>query len=747
MAITDLRIVSGDGTGTGTGAAVTWPTSGNPSLAVTGLFYTNAEGTGFTTLTTPSDRGIHYAWNAQGDGDDQPSWATGPGYVEVPVARTGEFVEFLTQTVIGTLTAGQMQDGIDITVGIQFAVSGTFVAGTTPQNNNTAISFMEGDATAQSFQMRAQSRNVGGFAPGIALSWGDYTGTETVGFSVGGSSSSEPMVMLGYNKWYQLRVRWKRSTGAAADDGATQVWINGQQVYRATGCDNFYGAVGNLARLLGLGSSYSTAITGCKIRYCPPVKVRSVPDADLAPDWYWQDNTADDRDLRRWYPCLYSGAGSPWTFSGTATLPALGTVYTSSGNNPGRTRFVIAGTAAQTFTLTSPTLWSGTVGDSPLGSDGWVWLRFSDLYHVNACDFTVTINGPSAAIHTIDLKASDNKLYIDGVEKQASVATSTRYEILVGLKAGQTVVLLHDLTTTSKSSSMIRKYAVTNSWTANGLGTVTIAGTFSGSVSAEVGPIGAYARLRVVECDSYISAAAATVSPTFATASQRIGQYWNQGCDTTVPNGWDPCPTTGGLAGIDIALCLARSGGKLSESEANFWPNLTGFPVHGLLIGGVVNDITAANDTSSEAWTEANTLADRIVAFATWCVNSGGTCVIGDTLNLASGSGTGSYTTFSLSEPNMVAKVLPQKLSDAAVLDGRVTHANSAAMLEQNTDYQSSDGVHPSANGARAIAVNTHHAAKAAQSFTGYNTNGTVSNRVRPTGRGFVFVKTNRIRR
>lgn len=744
MAITTLRQVNGDGTGTGTGANVTWPTSGNSSYAVSGLYYTTAEGTGACNMTTASDRGTFYAWGAQGDGDSQPAWATGPSYIEIPastVAANGgsELLELMKQTDISSLTGAQMEAGIDVTFGIQFAVSGTYAAGTVPQNNNTAIPFSIGDNTAQSYSMRLQSRNVAGFRPGIMLTHnGAYTGTHNMASCVNGSLSTDPMVFLSYNKWYLYRVRWERSTSGVANDGSVRVWINGQMVYWLSGADAYYNNILNLCNVISIGGGYTTAITGCKIRYCPPIKVRSVPDADCVPEWDWTGNTTDDRDLRRWYPANYcdvSGSspvscGAPWTMTGGATLVTLGTTYASGGVNPGRSRFVIAGTAGNGFTLTSPSIWSaGGSTDSPKGADGWVHYSFTDLYCPSSGgNIVCTIkDGAGNTIHyfTIDVDAAT--FAVDGVTKQSSLAATTRWQVIVSLYPGQTIFWLHDLTATTKSATTIRKYSVTNTWAGTSLGTTTIAGTYTGSVSMNVGSLGVFARLRFIECDSYVSANVNSLSPALQCAANNLGKFWNQGCDATVPNGWEPCPTTGGISGVEIALNLARSGYKLSESETYFWSVLSGAcPVHGVLIGGVVNDVTVGNTTASAVWSDADTLADRIVRFASLCVNTGGTAIIADTLNLTSGTQTGAWSTMAMRAPNMVATVLPYKLMAEGYPRGKVIYANCAGMLEQNTDYQSSDGVHPATSTQSTLAVNIHHAAKAAQSWDGFNSDGSV---------------------
>lgn len=742
MAITNLRIVTGTAGGengisnVGTGADVTWPIAGNPSLANTGLFYTSAEGCGIINLTTPSDRGIHYAWGAQGDGDDQPAWATGPGYIEIPAAATNQRVEFLTSAEVGAISDANLTAGLSIKFGIQFAISGTYAAGTLPQHNNTAIAIMQADQTAQSFQLRCQSRNIENFAPGIALSCGnpyDAGAVEENPSTPMGSLSSNPMVELGYNKWYQFEIIWQAATNGTALNGEIHVLVNGQKLFQITAEDCWYGTKTLLGRLIGLLSGYTTAITGCKIRYCPPIMVRIVPAADRVPDWHWEDNTADDRDLARWYPAAFTGEESPWTISGTAMLPSVGTAYATTGVTCGRDRFVIPGTAAQTFALTLNTdIWDGGADDSPIGTGGYVWYRFTDLYHDNNCDITVFINalgaGPADVAHTIELKSSDNTLTIDGVEVQDSLATSTRFEILVGMRPGNTVVLLHDITNATKLATKLRRYVVANGWGGTSLGAVEISGTFSGSVSANVGPVGIYRKMRFLATDSYVGSPSNTALPVFNCATGHLGKFWNQGCDSTVPNGWDPGDyPIGGIFGVDIGCCIALSGGKLSEDETHIWPNLTGFPFHGLLIGGTINDITRASATFEAANTSAEVIANRIVDWCDLCVNSGGTSIVIDTLNVASGSATGGYTAKAMCGPTIVADKLPGKLAARRYRRGSVTHVNPVQFLEANTDHQGADGAHPATASALVLGGGVHRARKIRTTADGYDADGSIA--------------------
>jgi hypothetical protein len=737
MAITNHRIVTGVAGGesgilnVGTGADVTWPTTGNPSLAATGLYYTTAEGTGgVINLTTASDRGTHYAWGAQGDGDSKPDWATGPGYIELPAAATNQRVMFLNETDLNAITSGQWTDGFDVTIGIQFAVSGTYNPGTVPQNNNTAISIMQpATDSATHAQVRVQSRNVEGFQPGVEFTFGAYTGTYTI---TGGSSSSDPMVHIPYNQWVQLRVHWMRATDATSNNGTIRVWLGDQMICHHTGADAWFVAAVNMGRLAGLLSGYSTAITGCKIRYCPPIKVRVVPEADLVPEGSWSENTRQGRDLRRFYSCLVAGPGSHWSFSGTATTPTTGTNYSVSGVNPLRRRFVIPGTASQTFLMEyNGFVWTGDAADSPVGPDGRVWYRFTDLYTANNCDFDITIDGNASptALHTISLNASTDDLVVDGVQLASSLATSRRYELLVGIGTANTAVILNDVTETSKNATMLGSWVVTTfsgtgRWDGTQLGSFSVSGTYAGSVSAEVGPVGIYAKLRVVECDSFVSAAANGASPVLATTANHMGIYLVNAEDRIVAGGYDPIPQTGGKSGMAVALLLGRSGGRLSESETHFWPEMTGYQIHGLLVSGVINDVSAASDTFDEADDNAEAIANRIVDWCDWCVDSGGTATVFEGINAASGSATGSYTNLAMSVPGVVWSKLPNKLRAQGYASGKVFHAPAFGYIIGNPT--SADGIHPLAAASRNAMLSNHRALQDAKGSPGNNADGSV---------------------
>lgn len=775
MAVTNHRIVTGTAGGAtnalgdsfsnvGSGADVTWPTSGNPSLANTGFFYTNAEGTSWTNLTTASDRGTHYAWGAQGNGDSKPAWATGPGYVEIaPSAATpNSRVEFISQAIATSIggTASNLSNGFTVTFGFQWVINGTYTADTTPAHNvgtgGGLVALLEDDHAATSFALQFVTRNVGGIAPGIyAYPNSAYTGTETVASIVGGLNSAYPMASLGFNKWYQITVRWMQATNSTSNDGKVFLYINGQLVATCTGADTWMSAATRVGKLCALFYPYTTCPSTVKFRYCGPVMVRTVPSADVAATIrpLWHDNVTDDRDIVRHYPAAFANpstdatlTGAPWNASGTVgTLPTIGTHYGSGGTFMGRRRFVVAGTAAQTFALDlNWNIWDGDAEDSIIGPNGWTHLSFNDIYAV--ADGTVQWiikHSDGSALHDFEIDEVANTFSIDGVVVQSGLASAHRWQVVVSMKAGQSVFILHDLTLNTKSAAMVRSYSTTNTWTADGLGQPHCNVTYGASESIEIGGLSVFRRNRIIEADSFTSSAAHTTTPEYHCAAQRCGQYWNQACDFTVGNGYDPCPLSGGFDGVDICMCLARSGGKLSESETHFWSALANCPdLHGILQCGVVNDATASAASDAAALAIAESIAARAVRFARLCVRTSGTAIIIGAPDIIAGSLSGSYTAYAKTIPDLYNSIVGEYIAEARLDDGKVWWLPVADCIPPNVVVVSSDGIHPSGStdyGDRWIVLYAHILKSILPSLPGYNADGSVMKSTPGSSGGMIF--------
>lgn len=781
MAVTNHRIVTGTAGGAtnalgdsfsnvGSGADVTWPTSGNPSYANTGFSYLTSGAAGtvasWTNLTTASDRGTHYAWDAQGDGDSKPAWATGPGYVEVaPSSATpNSRVEFISQSVAQSIsaTASNLTDGFTVTFGFQWVINGTYLADATPAHNTGsgggAVGIIEADhdATAQSFRLQYTTRNVGGLAPGIIPNLlTSYPGTDTQASIVGGANSAYPMSALGFNKWYQVTIRVKAASTAGAEDGKVFVFVNGQLVMTTTGADSFFTTTARIGKLCALFYPYTTAESTVKFRYCGPVVIRTVPDADVAATIkpLWHDNVTDDRDIVRHYPAAFANpstdttlTGAPWNASGTVgTLPTIGTAYGSGGTFMGRRRFVVAGTAAQTFTLDlNWNIWDGDAEDSIIGPNGWTHLSFNDIYAV--ADGTVQWiikHSDGSTLHDFEIDEVANTFSIDGVVVQSGLASAHRWQVVVSMKAGQSVFILHDLTLDTKSAAMVRSYSTTNTWTADGLGQPHCNVTYGASESIEIGGLSVFRRNRIIEADSFTSSAAHTTTPEYHCAAQRCGQYWNQAADFTVGNGYDPCPLAGGFDGVDICMCLARSGGKLSESETHFWSALANCPdLHGILQCGVVNDATASAASDAEALAIAESIAARAVRFARLCVRTSGTAIIIGAPDIIAGSLSGSYTAYAMTIPDLYNSIAGEYIAEARFDDGKVWWLPVADCIPPSVVVVSSDGIHPSGStvyGDRWIVLYAHILKSILPSLPGYNLDGSVTKSTPGSSGGMIF--------
>jgi hypothetical protein len=207
-----------------------------------------------------------------------------------------------------------------------------------------------------------------------------------------------------------------------------------------------------------------------------------------------------------------------------------------------------------------------------------------------------------------------------------------------------------------------------------------------------------------------------------------MGQYFNQATDATVPGGYDCIATEGGMRGIDICLNLSLSGSRLSESETHIWPQLSGCPdIHGVLICGVVNDVTAATASHAAALAAAATIAERQCKFADLCVNSGGTCWFIDAPSIV--NGTGAYTEFATRVPGLVADIMPQKLRDRRYAPGKVDHSRIRGLMQADYDYIDADGIHPSGStafGDREMVRLAHASISIAGSMPGNNADGSV---------------------
>jgi len=768
MAINNHRIVTGTQggalgiTNVGTGADVTWSgaVTTYPTFASSGLCYATADDTTEINLAASNAaRGTYYAWGTQGD-DARPEWATSPGYFELAVGVTGQFVQFIGKTILNALTSGQ-QDGLEVTFGLGLAVGASFVAGSVPAIVDAGITTRimcsddVGGAGTTGFIVGWSTRNAQGFHPSWGVDLVGLTpGTENRSAIVAGNGTTHPYNILPYGKFAKIRLHWDRSATATSNDGVVRVFVNDVLVQTMTGADLWVATQNYLSRICGIGSQYSAAIGGTKIRYCGPIMVRTVPVADIQADLNppWSIQRTRGHDLQRWYAAMFANNasagtyGAPWSISGTATLPVVGYNYSSGGVMPGRSRFVIAGTAAQTFLLTlEKDIWDGTAASDPRGNDGRVWLSFTDLYHGNNSDVTVVVPDLAGTVHTIQLKASTNSLVVDGVTLATGLDTSTRFQLALGMKAGSTCVVLYDITSTNFHGESLRVYNVANTWTAAGLGKASIAGTFAGSTSAEVGGLGVYRRLLALYVDSFVSESPTNTMPSGALSPKLHGFGSNSGAvlpcaqDITVPDCYDPIPYSGGgFSNMSIALMFARSGNRLSQFDTHMRTEAEKIPgFHGLLFAGVVNDVTQSHATLADAISNAATIETRMLDWMSMHATSGGTTIVVDPPDVEAGSMTGSWTTYSMQVPGMVADRLAKSIPEQSFA-ATVTHCRIRPLYHTADSIISSDGIHGSGSTAWGVQkmVYLMHLSKAIQvAQSGTNADGTVERARRPVRR------------
>ncbi|MDI1342510.1 MAG: hypothetical protein PSV22_00205, partial [Pseudolabrys sp.] len=297
MAITNKRIVTGTaGAGNvGTGADVTWPTTGNPSLANSGIYYTGAEGAGYVNITTAANRGDFLPWDTT---NPKPAWATGSSFVRTPAAATGQiFVAMNNADCValnsvapsgGDAAAIDFENGILFTVGFRWytdPATFSYLAGSlSPAHNPGALSMHEFQINGGTslYQLRTNPYNVGGFKPSVLFSNGVYSpGVSTILDGKGGFSSAQPNAHIEFNEWHLLQVHVRRSTTDVANDGRIRVYIDGQLVMETTGADVWSTDGSRHGMFLGLLSGYSAARTGMRLDYCAPIKVQIVPESDL----------------------------------------------------------------------------------------------------------------------------------------------------------------------------------------------------------------------------------------------------------------------------------------------------------------------------------------------------------------------------------------------------------------------------------------------------------------------------------
>lgn len=731
-----------------TGSA--WPTSGTPTNANSGLLID-----GGTADNAISQAGTFNAWSTASRRDTQPANVTSASFVEL--SSTGPCFQAILQSGV---TDGNFADGVMMDYWIQFKLQSAYSESTPTPPSNTIEEIVEvgdfgsGGTADYLFYLRANTRNTKGFAPGIWLSAGGQSSATFNGsLSQGGASTTIPCWPLKYDEWYHLKFWMKTSASASSNDGKVKIWINDVLLFSSTNADAWWSATSKqrwrfLQGLLGFGG-----ITGVRMRYAGPIRVRVVPEADIeAPDQsYWQANTDLNYSLRRHFSAKHTGYGSPWTISGalSAAVPAVGTNYASGGTQPGGSYLEIPLTAGNGVNLDTPDIWDGSTCDPRDSSTGLCHVVFQDIMPATASSITgrvFTANNTDEIINW-QIDASGGTFSVNGVEVYTGLSDSIRWKVIVTIGGGRCTVTLQDQTSASFSSTSMRSadYAYQNGYIdGDPIGKARILPVGSSSETVDVGSVSVYARLDAAMVDSYLSADAGA-TPAYQCLGQRIGQNFNQHADATVPGGYDPIPYTGGFAGIDFAICAALSGAKLSEFITNVVPQISAIRgVRWFLFGGVVNDIPASGSitTMANAWDAAYTIADREVSFIRWAVARGHSVFVTDGWNLADSGSTfnGATNLYRRKIPGMVATIIKAAIADGRFPNGLVSYIPTDWAVDGNATSIDSDGVHP-ASGYDSYQVRAFHDAYAnVGGLPGWNADGSVTRKA--TGSGLSMIES-----
>jgi len=727
-----------------TGSA--WPTSGTPTNANSGLLID-----GGTADNAISQAGTFNAWSTASRRDTQPANVTSASFVEL--SSTGTCFQTILQA---SVTDADFMTGVMMDYWVQFKLQSAYSESTPTPPNNTIEEIWEvldagtGGSADNLFALRINSRNIKGFAPGLYLSCVAQSVTSAnlnpSGIPTGGSSSY-PASHLRLDEWYNVKVWMKAASTTSANDGKLRIWFNDVMVFATDVGDTLWAASSPqrwrfLQALTGFGG-----VTGLRVRYAAPIRVRVMTEADIeAPDQsYWQANTDLNYSIRRHWSAKHTGYGTPWTISGAlaASVPARGTNYSSGGVQPGSSYLAIPVTAGNGVNLDTPDVWDGSTCDPRDSSTGLTHVVFQDIMPAAASSITgrvFTANNTDEIINW-QIDASGGTFSVNGVEVYTGLSDNIRWKVIVTIGGGRCTVTLQDQTSTSFSSTSMRSadYAYQSGYIdGDPIGKARILPVGSSSETVHVGSVSVYARLDAMMVDSYCSANAGS-TPAYQCLGQRIGQNFNQHADATVPGGYDPIPYTGGLAGIDFAICAALSGAKLSEFITNVVPQISAIRgVRWFLFGGVVNDIPASGSitTMANAWDAAYTIADREVSFIRWATARGHKVYITDGWNLADSGSTfnGAANLYRRKIPGMVATIIKAAIADGRFPNGLVSYIPTDWAVDGNATSIDSDGVHP-ASGYDSYQVRAFHDAYAnVPSLPGFNADGSVTRNASGSG-------------
>ena len=726
MTITTINSVDGS----------SWLTSGAVSTGNLGL--TISGGDGFV-----AGAGTFTAWDSGDVKTTRPHWSSSASYVvwSNSFSSKGAF-EFCSYSAASSYLA-LAGSGVETTMGVQFRLT-SFAEDTTPAHNSTRYLTSTTDVGGSGdlpFQVKMLFYNVEGFKPGILLSfYGQSSASASLADVPGGGDSSRPMAHMELDRWYLVRQRYQPPSGVDAKDGQYYLWINDVLVLKSTNIDGDFNNFGYSGSFLAALYQFGSSLTGVSLCTCGPIAAKAVPNADMYANGItrpWTRNTTAGKDLRRrWHP-YFVGAGTPWTTSGSLSLPAskTGTRYSTGGTYCGKSYCPISATSGNSITFTTPNIWDGNAEDTPFDStSGLCHVSFDDAMVAASSTATGTIyaSDNTTALITWSLNANTGIFAVNGSTVYSSLSDSIRWQVVVTLGGGVATVWLHDQTADTKTATMIRNAEYACSYVdGDAIGKATVQLTGGATETVHMGGISVHSQLTIAVGDSYTSADAGS-TPAFQCTGQRLGMYWNCGQDGTFADSYEPVPYAGGIAGVCIGLNEARSGAKLSETIAYILPQITAARgVRWLMMAYDVNDIPASGSvtTIAAAWAAAEVIAERKITFAQWVIDHGHKAIISDAFNLrdtgAIFNGTANY--FRRKVPAMVSRILDVRLRELVGTEGVITFVPSAALIDGNADVISTDGVHGQLAYERQTVRGIHDTAANLASLPGFESDGTVS--------------------
>ncbi|MDI1345256.1 MAG: hypothetical protein PSV22_14310, partial [Pseudolabrys sp.] len=218
--------------------------------------------------------------------------------------------------------------------------------------------------------------------------------------------------------------------------------------------------------------------------------------------------------LRRLWPAAFVNAPLAISTSDGGTLPTAGRTINISGSFPGRKEFIYRGNAKNFQTLT-PNIWDGSAASTPFGAAGWTHVGFmSATPNKGVQTFRVMHPDLSQVLCAVEIDDGVGKtIKINGTTVMSTVSevpNDTRFQVIVSLKGGQAVVTIHNLSTDSKNSQMVRTFAVSSIYVAgNAIGPAKINSTCAATANAWVahGAVGVWSKFCVVSGDSFSSSA------------------------------------------------------------------------------------------------------------------------------------------------------------------------------------------------------------------------------------------------